>query len=100
MAGFPTDDPEEEVDHELGRNFNGSVDELGEVHVQTKSNDVHADAVVRQGHAVPAEQPGILQKKKMGNIVLYIIYPSIKTYHTIPITRVLFRSSGVLIKSR
>lgn len=61
LAGFPPYDSEYEVDHQLGRHFNGGVDELGEVHIQTESTDVHADAIVRQGDAVPVEQPHMLE---------------------------------------
>lgn len=47
---------EEAIDHQLGWNLDGGVDEVHEVNVESKSTDVQADPIVRGGNAEPAEQ--------------------------------------------
>lgn len=55
-AGPPSNDLEEQVDHDLGWHLDGRVDEVCEEHVQAKPGDVQTDPVVGGGDSTPAQE--------------------------------------------
>lgn len=54
-AGPPSNNLEEQVDHDLGWDLNGRKDKVCEEHVQAEPGDVQADPVVCSGNSKPAQ---------------------------------------------
>lgn len=55
QTGPPSNDLEEQIDHDLGWHLDGRVDEVCEKHVQAEPGDVQADAIVGGGDSKPAQ---------------------------------------------